>query len=85
MAQAMQQITRELTPEEIAKAVRREKIIKGGKTLLMIVIAVGAGALAYKLVEDHFGQPAEVPCITPSDSDDAAASLGLCRSTDVMF
>lgn len=85
MAQQMQQLQRELTPEEIAKAVRKEKIIKGGKTVLMIIIAIGAGALAYKLIEDNFGKDAEVPALAPSDADDAASSLGLCRSTDVMF
>lgn len=82
MAQ-MQQLNRELTPEEMAKAIRREKIIKGGKTFLMIVIAVGAGALAYKLVEDHFGQPAEVPSITPDAGAEALDNLGIASTASI--
>ena len=82
MAQ-MQELQRDLTPEEIAKAVRREKIIKGGKTLLMIIVAVGAGALAYKLVEDHFGQPAEVPSITPDAGAEALDNLGIANTASI--
>lgn len=82
MAQ-MQQLQRELTPEEIAKAVRREKLIKGGKTFLMVIIAVGAGALAYKLIEDNFGKEAEVPSVTPDAGAEALGSLGIANTANI--
>ena len=83
----MQQLMLLQQQQQAAKEEKKTAVKKAVKTGIFLIVAAGAGALAYKLCEDYFADDScGCPAVTPDVAGDMAAeTLGYSRGVDFVY